>query len=55
MPKLYTPKEVAEITKLSERYVTQLLRDKKLIGNKLGGKVWRVTEEELNRFIKGEN
>ena len=51
--KFYTVEEVSEITRFSQYYVRKLLRENKIIGNKLG-KSWRVSEEELQKYLKGE-
>ena len=48
--KVYTPKEVAEILKTSERTVQEMFRSRKLKGIKVG-KSWRISDEELQFFI----
>jgi excisionase family DNA binding protein len=49
--KIYTIEEVVEILKVTRRSVYNYLKDGKLNAVKLG-RSWRVTEEELDRFIK---
>jgi len=49
MDKFYTPQEVAELLKLSERTVYRYLHSGKLKASKLG--CWRITKEDLNNFI----
>lgn len=48
--KIYTPKEVAEILKTSERTVQEMFRSRKLKGMKVG-KSWRISDEALQDFI----
>ena len=43
-------KEVAETAKLTEQHVRQLLREGKIKGTKVG-KEWRVSKEDLNRYL----
>ena len=50
---LLTPKEVADRLRVSEQTVLRWLRSGKLKGVK-AGKLWRVEEEELEKFIKEE-
>jgi excisionase family DNA binding protein len=51
LPTLYTPEEVAEKLRVSRRAVYQWLNSGKLNGLK-AGQYWRVTEEDLNQFLK---
>ena len=51
--KLYDVKEVAEMLKSTEATIRAYFRDGKLRGRKLNGK-WRVSEENLKRFINGD-
>ncbi len=48
--KVYTPKEVAEILKTSERTVQEMFRSRKLKGIKIG-KSWRISDKALQSFI----
>lgn len=51
--KFYTLKEVAKITRQSNRTIYRHM-DKGLIkGVKIGG-TWRFEEKELNKYLKGE-
>ena len=43
-------KEVAETAKLTKQHVRQLLREGKIKGTKVG-KEWRVSKEDLNRYL----
>ncbi len=49
--KFYSPKEVAEILGITQRTMQEWLRKRKIKGTKLG-KLWRVKESELQKFIK---
>jgi excisionase family DNA binding protein len=51
LPTLYTPEEVAEKLRVSRRAVYQWLNSGRLNGLK-AGQYWRVTEEDLTRFLK---
>lgn len=51
MEKLLTQEEVAERLAVSPRTVGGWLRDGKLRGVKLAGKMWRIPEPELERFV----
>jgi excisionase family DNA binding protein len=48
--KILTIEEVVDILKVTRRTVYNYVKDGKLKAVKLG-RVWRVTEEELDRFI----
>ncbi len=50
---IYTVKEVAEMLKLSEETIRRYLRSGKLKGITLGSS-WRITQESLDQFLKGE-
>lgn len=52
MENYYTPKEVSEKLKLNARTVYKWIREEKLKAVKLGD-VWRISESELNRLLKG--
>ena len=51
--KLYDVKEVAEMLKSTEATIRVYFREGTLKGRKINGK-WRVSEENLNRFINGD-
>ena len=51
--KLYDVKEVAEMLKSTEATIRVYFREGTLKGRKINGR-WRVSEENLNRFINGE-
>ena len=51
LPTLYTPEEVAAKLRVSRRAVYQWLTSGRLSGLK-AGQYWRVTEEDLTRFLK---
>jgi excisionase family DNA binding protein len=53
MEKIYSVKELTDYLKLSEKTVLQLLKADKLKGFK-AGREWRVTQTELNKFMKLE-
>ncbi|MBU1130213.1 helix-turn-helix domain-containing protein [Patescibacteria group bacterium] len=48
---LLTPQEVATELKLNLLTVYKYIRDKKIVAIKLG-RVYRISEENLNKFIK---
>ncbi|NLD23368.1 MAG: helix-turn-helix domain-containing protein [Bacteroidales bacterium] len=48
--KLYTVKEVSEMLGVSPLTLGRWLRNKELIGTKIG-KQWRVTDSDLQAFI----
>lgn len=48
----YSPEEVAEKYNVSGVVVRKWLREGKLKGFKLGGKIWRIPEVELERFVQ---
>ena len=50
---MYTSKEVSEITKLDNETIRRYLVAGKIKGVKMG-RVWRVEEQELQKFMKGE-
>jgi excisionase family DNA binding protein len=50
----YTVKEVALKLKLTDETIREKLRNKKILGVKIG-KSWRVTEENLNDFMRCKN
>lgn len=49
---LYTLKELAQLLEVTERTLHTYIKDGKIKGVKIGGK-WKVTEENLQRFISG--
>ena len=51
--KLYDVKEVAEMLKSTEATIRVYFREGTLKGRKINGR-WRVSEENLNRFINGD-
>jgi len=48
----YSPEEVAEKYNVSGVVVRKWLREGKLKGFKLGGKIWRIPETELEHFVQ---
>lgn len=53
METYYTPKEIAKKLKLNIGTVYKWIREGRLKAVKLGD-VWRISESELNRLLKGE-
>lgn len=55
MPRFYTPKEVAEILRVSTEQVRCWIRSRQLEGVCVGTgkkKIYRVSEEALEKFLK---
>lgn len=48
---LLTTHEVADRLKMSQRFVLDELRRKRLRGSKMGGE-WRVAERDLNTYVE---
>ena len=48
---LLTPAQVGERLQVTERTVYQWLRDRHLVGHKLG-RLWRVRPEDLEAFLE---
>jgi excisionase family DNA binding protein len=51
LERLFTPEEAAEALRVKPRTVMEWLRQGKLRGVKLGGKLWRVKGSDLRAFI----
>ena len=51
--KLYTLTELEEILGVTHRTLQTYMKDGRLKGQKIGGK-WKVSEENLMKFINGE-
>ena len=51
MEVILTPEDVAARLSVSLRTVGSYLRSGKLRGIKMAGRMWRVTESELERFL----
>lgn len=51
--KIYTVEEVADLLKIKPETVRVMLRDNELNGFKTG-KAWRVTEEDLKKYIQSQ-
>jgi len=49
--KVYTPKEVAEVLKVSYRLVLDEIKAGKLKASKVG-RGYRITEEQLKRYLE---
>jgi excisionase family DNA binding protein len=49
--RLYTPEEAAEALRVKLRTVMEWLRQGRLKGVKVGGKLWRIRESDLTAFI----
>ena len=50
---IYTVEEVADLLKIKPTTVRAMLRDKEINGFK-AGKAWRVTEDDLKKYIQGQ-
>lgn len=51
--KIYTIEEVADLLTLKPTTVRAMLRDKEINGFK-AGKAWRVTEDDLKKYIQSQ-
>ncbi|MBS5516926.1 MAG: helix-turn-helix domain-containing protein [Christensenellales bacterium] len=51
MTTYYTPEEVADILKVRKHTVWNWLREGTLKGTKINGKIWRITDKDLEAFI----
>lgn len=54
MTTYYTPEEVADILKVRKHTVWNWLREGTLKGTKINGKIWRITDKDLETFINKE-
>jgi excisionase family DNA binding protein len=50
--KLLTPEDVAERLSVSPKTILKWLRSGQLKGIKIGGKLWRIREADLEAFLK---
>lgn len=50
---VYTIKEAAQALEVTERTMQNYIKNKRLFGQKIGGK-WYFTEEVLKMFIEGD-
>ncbi|SCM82452.1 DNA-binding protein, excisionase family (modular protein) [uncultured Sporomusa sp.] len=48
---VYTPKELAELLKVSEQVIADELKSGRLVGFKVG-RQWRISENSVNEYIK---
>ena len=51
MTTYYTPEEVADILKVRKHTVWNWLREGTQKGTKINGKIWRITDKDLEAFI----
>lgn len=51
---LYTLTELESVLGVTHRTLQSYIKDERLKGVKIGGK-WKVSEENLKKFINGEN
>ena len=51
MTTYYTPEEVADILKVRKHTVWNWLREGTLKGTKINGKIWRITDKDLEAFL----
>jgi excisionase family DNA binding protein len=50
----YMPEEIALMLKVDKETIYRHLKSGKLKGNKVGGTLWRISQEDLDKYIKGE-
>lgn len=51
LPELYTVAQVAEILRMKPYKVRKLLKEKKLKGFQLPGGQWRISEDQIKKFL----
>ena len=51
MEKYYTPDQVAESLGVSAKTVREWLKNGKLQGTKLGPRLWRISESDVEKFV----
>ena len=54
MTTYYTPEEVADILKVRKHTVWNWLREGTLKGTKINGKIWCITDKDLEALINKE-
>lgn len=52
--KLYSLEQVSEILGVSKRTAWNYAKEGKIKGRKIGG-IWKITDENLRRFINGDD
>lgn len=50
MKKLYTPKEVASVLRVSKKTIYRHIQSGKIKASKIGQ--WKIRQEDLNKLIK---
>lgn len=50
---LYTVDEIARILKVDTEMVYRALNNGTLKGSKIGGKLWRISQQALDDFLNG--
>jgi len=50
----YLPEEIAQKLRIDRETIYRHLRNGKLKGSKIGGASWRISQEDLDKYIKGE-
>jgi excisionase family DNA binding protein len=55
IPKFYTVSEVGGILSLTNHSIYRILKEGKLKGKKTGKKSWRISEEQLNKYLNSKN
>lgn len=53
MEKIYTPEQAAEILHVTAAVVREWLKQGKLKGAKVAGRLWRIRESDLEAFLEG--
>jgi excisionase family DNA binding protein len=53
LPRLLTLDEVADILRVARGTVRGLLRSGSLRGGKIGPKLWRISREDLEEYLRG--
>lgn len=51
---MYTLQEVAELLSVTTRTMLNYMKNKRIVGQKIGGR-WYYTEENVKAFLQGKN
>lgn len=58
MKNIYSPKEAAELLKVTNDHILRLIKSGKLLASNVGlgqRAVWRISHDEINKFLMRSN